>query len=164
MDANPFSSWTGSQGPLASLSQCHSKLVMTRLEGTTMRFSAMTCRNASHPMLIEMSYSPLFFEYSLFFDLGCEHVLRDEWVWEGVQTWTPSFVIWQKLQLRHHWSYSGKQGVDQEQGFWTSTHNTRQCLHNMHMTTVHGVCQIPWLFWQPALQRTFPCKWSRNGS
>ena len=51
-------------------------------------------------------------------------------------------MIWQELLLRHHWSYSGKQGVDQEQGFQTLTHNTRECLHNTHTTTVHGVCWI----------------------
>jgi hypothetical protein len=67
IDVNPFLSWTGSHGPLAGLSQCHVKLVVTRLEGTTMSLSAMTPRKASHPMLIETSYGPLFSDSDFLF-------------------------------------------------------------------------------------------------
>lgn len=60
MDANPFSSWTGSQGLLAGLSQCHAKLATTSDDGTTISFSATTPRKVSHPILTEISYGPLF--------------------------------------------------------------------------------------------------------
>src|SRR5258708_31624734 len=48
IDANPVLSWTGIQGLLAGLSQCHSKLGTRRSERLTKIFSALVPRKASH--------------------------------------------------------------------------------------------------------------------
>ena len=83
--------------------------------------------------------------------LHCPVLPSRNWVlnllrWCGICTF---FVTWLSSKLKSGLSTRALLpffGLAPACKWWcrdqTSTHNTRQCLHNMHMMTVHGVCQI----------------------